>query len=138
MAAEEGNKYAEKWTNVTALEAIAKVHGWSLTHHDNYHIGYALTQNGLYPEIWSYFTEKFEDDPEVFQAIKNLEQLYEQRIVNNTITGKAKSAAMAIFYLKNKHGYEDKHQHEGGDPNKPINWQEVKTYDSNKEADQGS
>jgi hypothetical protein len=63
-----------------------------------------------YPDWWAYIANTYEDNEEVFRAIKKVEVLLEQRIINSTLTGDIKSAAMAIFYLKNKHGYKDKQE----------------------------
>lgn len=108
MAAAKGNKYAEKWNEETALEFVLKVMQYNEDNEQNYHLGLSLIECGGYPELWAYFCNTFDNNSKVFKAIKKVEQLLEARIVNNTINGEAKSAAMSIFYLKNKHGYEDK------------------------------
>ena len=102
-----GNKNAEKWTVEETLSFIQKVQVYNETHPNNYHLGLALIENGGYPEMWSYLGDKFKDNDIVFKAIKKTESFLEARIINATISGDAKSAAMAIFYLKNKHGYRD-------------------------------
>lgn len=102
-----GNKNAEKWTAEDTLSFIEKVQAYNVTHPNNYHLGLALIENGGYPELWSYLCDKFNDNEIVFQAIRKTESFLEARIINATISGDAKSAAMAIFYLKNKHGYRD-------------------------------
>ena len=134
MAAPKGNKNAEKWTEETVLKAIEKVYQYNLDNTDNYHLGGALIENDLYPELWAYFTNTFKDNDIVFKAIKKVEVFLENRIVNSTMSGVAKSAAMAIFYLKNKHDYKDKSE---VDQRMDLNmtWNETKTYDSNQEAD---
>lgn len=112
MAAKEGNTNAEKWTTETAAEFIEKVHQYNIENTDNYHLGKAIIESGGYVELWSYLTDKFKEDKIVFQAINKAEQFLEARIINNTVSGEGKSAAMAIFYLKNKHGYKDKSETE--------------------------
>lgn len=102
-----GNKYAEKWTREAALQLIHSVWSHIADNPDELHLGYSIISVGYYPELWSYLSKKFRDDDQVFQAIKRVEITLEARIVNNTFNGKLKSAAMAIFYLKNKHGYID-------------------------------
>ena len=84
------------------------VYDFNKENENNYHLGLSLIECGQYPEVWAYLTNKFDENSEVFKAIKKVEQFLEARIVNSTMSGDAKSAAMAIFYLKNKHGYEDK------------------------------
>ena len=132
--APKGNKNAEKWTEETVLKAIEKVHQYNLDNEWNYHLGGALIECDLYPELWSRMAEKFKDNPIVCQAIKKAEYFLESRIINSTMSGVAKSAAMAIFYLKNKHDYKDKSE---VDQRMDLNmtWNETKTYDSDQEAD---
>jgi hypothetical protein len=108
MAAHKENKYAEKWTEKKALEFIKDVHEYIKFELKNYHLGLACVHCGQYPEIWAYLGNKFKDNSKVFKAIKKIEIILEARIINSTMTGDLKSAAMAIFYLKNKHGYKDK------------------------------
>ena len=103
-----GNKFAEKWNETTALDMIAKVQQYNESNVYNYHLGKALIECDAYPELWSALTNKFTDNAKVSKAIKKVEQYLEARIVNDTVCGEAKSASMAIFYLKNKHGYTDK------------------------------
>ena len=104
----KGNKNAEKWTEQEAINFIESVYDYIQENKDNYHLGFALIQCGQYPELWAYIGNKFKDSTTVFKAIKKVELTLESRIVNSTMTGAIKSAAMAIFYLKNKHGYKDK------------------------------
>jgi len=130
MAAAEGNKYAEKWTEETATEAIGKVYQYNLDNEWNYHLGGALIECDLYEELWSYFADKFKDNDKVFKAIRKVEKHLEARIINSTMSGVAKSAAMAIFYLKNKHGYKDQSEIKG-DMN--MTWNETKTYEGPEE-----
>lgn len=104
--AEIGNKNAEKWTEEVALSFISEVTD-ILLKPQQYNIGGACVEAGSYPQIWSYLTEKFNDNDSVFEAIKRAEGIVEQRIIKDTMTGEAKSQAMAIFLLKNKYGYKD-------------------------------
>lgn len=110
MAAPKGNKFAQKWTEETTLNKLNEVLTYCKNNPKNYHLGYALIECDVYPEWWSYIANTYEDNDNVFKAIKKVEVLLEQRIINSTLTGDIKSAAMAIFYLKNKHGYKDKQE----------------------------
>lgn len=101
------NKNAETWTVDEALSFIERVQEYNETHPQNYVLGLALIECGGYPDLWAYLGDKFIDNQFVFRAIKKVETFLESRIINATISGDAKSAAMAIFYLKNKHGYRD-------------------------------
>ena len=106
----KGNKFAQKWTEETTLNKLNEVLTYCKNNPKNYHLGYALIECDVYPEWWSYIANTYEDNDNVFKAIKKVEVLLEQRIINSTLTGDIKSAAMAIFYLKNKHGYKDKQE----------------------------
>ena len=106
----KGNKFAQKWTEETVLNKLNEVLTYCKNNPKNYHLGYALIECDVYPEWWAYIANTFEDNDNVFKAIKKVEVLLEQRIINSTLTGDIKSAAMAIFYLKNKHGYKDKQE----------------------------
>jgi len=106
--AQKDNNNAEKWTEKEALKAIKKVSDYNIENKGNYHLGLALIENDLYPELWAYFTNTFKDNPLVFKAIKKVESFLEARIINSTMSGEARGQAMAIFYLKNKHNYRDK------------------------------
>jgi hypothetical protein len=108
MAAPEGNKFAEKWTEKKALDFLSEVEAHIIDNKDNYHLGLTCVECGQYPELWAYLGHKFEKNKKVFKAIKKIESTLEARIINSTMKGDLKSAAMAIFYLKNKHGYKDK------------------------------
>ncbi len=107
MSAPTKNKNAEKWTKEAALEFIKKVES-EIEDSNNYVIGRAVVNAGGSPKLWPYLAKKFQDCEIVSNAIKRVEILFEGKLVNDTLNGKCKSAAMAIFYLKNKHGYKDK------------------------------
>lgn len=108
MGAPKGNKFAEVWTEDTALNFLDKVKTYIGENKKEFHLQGIVVECGGYPELWAYLANKFSNIPNVFNTIKGIEILLEKRIVNATISGEAKSAAMAIFYLKNKHGYKDK------------------------------
>lgn len=103
-----GNKDAEKWNKESTLLFLDNVISIIESNRSTIHLGKVIVEAGHYPELWTYLTNKFKDDQDVFQSIKKAETLLEARIVENTMNGHIKSTPMAIFYLKNKHGYEDK------------------------------
>ena len=109
MAAPKGNKFAEKWDKETTLSKIIEVI-YVLESRRVYSLSSALDAVELYADWWSDMTKKFADDVEVSRAIKKAETLVENRIVHDTMTGEAKSAAFSIFLLKNKFGYVDKQE----------------------------
>lgn len=102
-----GNKNAEKWTEETVLAVLYECLEDCLSN-DIYSLSTIISNRDLYPQWWSEMTEKFINNTTVSEAIKKVENAIESNIIANTMTGEAKSAAMAIFLLKNKFGYVDK------------------------------
>lgn len=109
MAAPKGNKFAEKWDKETTLNKISEVID-VLESQRVYSLSSALDAVELYVDWWADMANKFANDEDVSRAIKKAETLVENRIVNDTMTGEAKSAAFSIFLLKNKFGYVDKQE----------------------------
>lgn len=102
-----GNRNAEKWTEEVLLELLPKMLSFAVEN-NAYAIATVMVEFDLYVEWWSLTTKKFKDNKLVSQAIKDVEGAIESNIINNTMNGTAKSAAMAIFLLKNKFDYKDK------------------------------
>lgn len=108
----KGNSNAEVWDAETIQDKLEEIRQFLIENISVYTISSALIELNLYSEWWSQMTEKFKDDKSVSQSIKNIESIIEQRIVNDTMTGDAKSATFSIFLLKNKFGYVDKQENE--------------------------
>lgn len=108
----QGNKNAEVWDVETATKMFYDIKQYLNENINVYTIGSALTEFDLYTQWWSEMKEKFTNDKTVSDTIKNIESIIEQRIVNDTMTGDAKSATFSIFLLKNKFGYVDKQENE--------------------------
>ena len=108
----QGNKNAEVWDVETIQNKLAEIRQFVTENISVYTISSALIEFDLYSEWWSQMAEKFKDEKSVSKSIKNIESIIEQRIVNDTMTGDAKSATFSIFLLKNKFGYVDKHENE--------------------------
>ena len=106
----QGNKNAEVWDVETIQNKLTEIRQFVTENISVYTISSALIELNLYSEWWSQMAEKFKDEKSVSQSIKNIESIIEQRIVNDTMTGDAKSATFSIFLLKNKFGYVDKHE----------------------------
>ena len=106
----QGNKNAEVWDVETIQNKLTEIRQFVTENISVYTISSALIEFNLYSEWWSQMAEKFKDEKPVSQSIKNIESIIEQRIVNDTMTGDAKSATFSIFLLKNKFGYVDKHE----------------------------
>jgi hypothetical protein len=106
----QGNDNAEVWDVENTLNVINDINH-ELTHNENeYTLSGALLAVGLYADWWSDMKNKFSNEESVIRAIKRTESFIEKRIVNNTMTGDAKSATFSIFLLKNKFGYVDKQE----------------------------
>ena len=108
----QGNKNAEVWDVETIQNKLTEIRQFVTENISVYTISSALIEFDLYSEWWSQMAEKFKDEKSVSQSIKNIESIIEQRIVNDTMTGDAKSATFSIFLLKNKFGYVDKQENE--------------------------
>ena len=108
----QGNKNAEVWDVETIQNKLTEIRQFVTENISVYTISSALIELNLYSEWWSQMAEKFKDEKSVSQSIKNIESIIEQRIVNDTMTGDAKSATFSIFLLKNKFGYVDKQENE--------------------------
>ena len=102
----EGNKAAELWTEEKTIEKLNEIYCY-VKENKTVFIGTALVNNDLYKEIWAYFNEKFAENDAVFKLIKKIEQTVESNLADSALNGE-KNPAMAIFILKNKHGYSDK------------------------------
>lgn len=109
MAAEKGNKYAEKWTEETVLEQLENMEKILLSNSGKelIYIGELLSVHYLYKEIWSYWKKTFSSNLEVFQAIKRIEQEFENRLYVKALKNEV-VASVAIFGLKNNHKWSDR------------------------------
>lgn len=108
----QGNKNAEVWDVDSVTQMLSGIKEFLTNNIAVYTIGSALTEFDLYTQWWSEMKDKFVNDKSVSDTIKNIESIIEQRIVNDTMTGDAKSATFSIFLLKNKFGYVDKQETE--------------------------
>ena len=106
----QGNKNAEVWDVDSVTQMLSDIKEYLTSNINVYTIGSALTEFNLYTQWWSEMKYKFVNEKSVSDTIKTIESIIEQRIVNDTMTGDAKSATFSIFLLKNKFGYVDKHE----------------------------
>lgn len=127
----QGNKNAEVWNVDSVTQMLSDIKIYLTENISVYTIGSALTEFDLYTQWWSEMKDKFVNDKTVSDAIKNIESIIEQRIVNDTMTGDAKSATFSIFLLKNKFGYVDKQETENK-TDLTLLWNEEKTYNETK------
>lgn len=128
----EGNKAAEKWTVETVMPILTDMlqaakdgrYVW---------LGDALVNSYLYKDIWIEWKEKFKDNEPVFRTIKQIEQCFENNQYKGALNGQL-VASVAIFGLKNNHGWRDKSETDlttGGQPFKPFNISELYTPPKN-------
>lgn len=106
VGAPKGNKNAEKWTEETVLEAVVLVYEYCKNHKTPF-LGIALNALDFSAQRWSEWTKKFSDNKVVLESIKKTETLIEANLVEGGMKGDFNST-MAIFTLKNKHGWRDK------------------------------
>lgn len=80
-------------------------------------IGQLFEQRPYSRQRYSEWAHKFEDDAEISDAIKRIDEIIETRLVTGAL-GKELNPVIAIFTLKNKHGWVDKTEQDittGGD-----------------------
>lgn len=124
--AQKGNKNAEKYSKEVVLKHLSTILK-SVKTEKIFYIGVALVELDLYPEIWSIWSKKFEDDILVIQAIKRVEAQIEANILRLAGTNQM-NTAIAIFVLKNKYKWSDKQEIDHTSRGESIVWQENKTY----------
>lgn len=108
VLASMGLKNAEKWNEETMPVKLAEIKKLIQNDSTIYTLSAPLSRVGLYSEWWSHMTIKFKENHSISQSIKEIEAMIEARIINDTMTGTARSSALSIFLLKNKYGYVDK------------------------------
>lgn len=120
MSAAVGNKYAEKYT----LEEAHKIFSQALEILESdpqiLFIGEVAVKQKIYRELYAYLVNKFSDDEKVFNAIKTIETIIEARLNKAGLTNDV-NATMAIFGLKNNHGWKDRTETDFTFTPKPIN-----------------
>lgn len=108
MAAPKGNKYAEKWTEETVLEKLSEIEVYAKKQTTLW-LGSALVKAGLYFDVWDYWKTKFKDNAKVFRTTKKIEAIFQDRLFSKALNGDVNST-VAIFGLKNNHGWTDKQE----------------------------
>lgn len=97
MAAENGNKYAERWTYDKTLSALNEVYTWALNDNCLY-LGQALNQAGLYNDLWAYWRRKWRGKAAIITLMKRILQLFEVRLFEKAAYGKV-PVRLALFAL---------------------------------------
>jgi hypothetical protein len=136
MAAEEDNKYAEKWTEQATLELLDRCH--KAICDDCYFLSEVADAVEEYPDLFKYLARKFEGNEQVFRAIKRLYVKCEKIITRKTAEGKI-VPSLGIFILKAYHELVEtskvQSEHSGS---MGLTWNEVKNYGANPEANTGA
>lgn len=103
MSAEEGNKYAEKWTLKEATELFDDA--LEMSEGEDYDfIGEIAKELKAYKELFTYISEKF---PELKEKHKQIKSNCEATCFYNGKKNKI-DKSMAIMNLKSNHGWTDR------------------------------
>lgn len=101
MAAEEGNKYAEK---ITLEEAITLVElAYETISEDCYFLSDLADSCDTYRQKFEYILKKFSDNDQVFNTIKKIYNKCESIVMKKTAKGDI-VPSLGIFVLKSYHG----------------------------------
>ncbi|MBS1594485.1 MAG: hypothetical protein JST90_09170 [Bacteroidetes bacterium] len=103
MSAENGNRYAEKWTYEATMKALEKINTFAMMD-DTLYLGMALARAGYYDDIWRYWRKKWARNYEIIHEMKMLMQHFEARIYTNTAHGKI-PLRLGIFTLQHHYGW---------------------------------
>ncbi len=98
-----GNKNAEKWTEEESLKLANNLIDW-LAVDENFWVKEFLINNDLSEKTTNYLSDKFMSFSTLLEKAFSIQ---EKKLVSNGLKNKWNNA-MAIFVLKNKHGYKDK------------------------------
>ena len=98
-----GNKNAEKWTEDEALKLANNLIDW-LAVDENFWVKEYLVNNDLNDTLTNYLSHKYDSFSSLLEKAFSIQ---EKKLVSNGLKNKWNNA-MAIFVLKNKHGYKDK------------------------------
>lgn len=133
MPAPAGNKYNEKWTLETTNELFDKILTYIEDNKKCRSISEAIVEVGEYEELVMYLEKKFAGED--FKSIKKARDICKNRLVNQGLDGEA-NTTMAIFILKNNHGFKDKTDVTSGDkPIESIQPVTIKFIDTNEDEE---
>lgn len=105
MAAPLGNKYNEIWTLEKTNELFDKILNYIQVNKKCRSVSEAAVEVGEYEDLVLYLENKFPEQD--FRAIKRSRDICKNRLANQGLDGEA-NPTMAIFILKNNHGFRDK------------------------------
>jgi hypothetical protein len=103
MAAEKGNKYAEKITREKALEVAQQA--LDAIDDECFFLDDICDKIGIYRDKFYYILEKFEDDEEITDLLKRAKGRSAAFIQKKAAKGKDVNPVFGIFVLKSVHGF---------------------------------
>jgi hypothetical protein len=105
MAAANGNDYNLIWTLEKTKELFDKILNYILDNKKCRSVSEAALEIGEYEDLVLYLEKKYPEQD--FRTLKKAREIVKNRLVNQGLDGEA-NTAMAIFILKNNHGFRDK------------------------------
>jgi hypothetical protein len=102
------NTNAEKWTIEKVTEHLLAI-GRDAYNADTIYLGRALVNQNLYADVWRYWKKIFRNNSDVIEAMKQIEQHFEVKLFEGAVR-KELSPWVAIFALKNNHGWDSKRE----------------------------
>lgn len=127
MAAEQGNKYNEKYDYETAKKLFQD--SLELVKNDItiFYIGQVAVNMDIYRQLYDYLIDRFQD---LDTIKKEIDGILETRVAEKTFYGKS-NPTYAIFHLKNNHGWRDKQEKDINLKEQPL-FPDVHEDDSDK------
>jgi hypothetical protein len=111
MAAESGNKYAEKYSYEKAKEIFEESLQLVEENKTIMYIGSLAVKMGIYRQLYDYLIDRFND---LDTIKKRIDAILESRVVDSALISNG-NPTYKIFHLKNNHNWKDKQDH-GFDP----------------------
>lgn len=103
MPAENGNRYAEKWTYEATMKALEKINKFAMMD-DTLYLGMALSRAGYYDDIWRYWRKKWARNFAITNEMKQLSQHFEMRLFTRAAGGKI-PVSLGMFALRHHYGW---------------------------------
>jgi hypothetical protein len=104
-----GNKNAEKWTLEKSVKFMKEALKTLENNADIMFIGTLAVRQSSYKDIYTYLTNKFKDNNVIFSTKKKIDAIIEERLFKSALKNDI-NATVAIFGLKNNHGWKDKRE----------------------------
>ncbi len=118
MAAANGNDYNLIWTLEKTNKLFDDILNYILDNKKCRSVSEAALEVGEYEDLVLYLEKKYPEQD--FRTLKKAREIVKNRLVNQGLDGEA-NTAMAIFVLKNNHGFRDKIETENTNKNENYN-----------------